>query len=251
MALLWSKKADGAKYEVRSAGNSLRLYTDGVFHSQYNPNNPITGSVWDLLLIPSFFRPIFQIKRILVLGVGGGAVIRQILHFLQPEEIIGVELSAVHLTLAKKYFGLRSKKLTLVNEEATQWLREYKDAKFDLIIDDIFAEYAGSPIKAVPADTRWFNLLLKQLAGDGLLVSNFISQNEMKTCAYFEDAGIRRRFAAAFRLTTPATENSVAVFLRKPAQSTELRANLNRHPVLRQALKTKKLRYNIRRIDDM
>lgn len=251
MALLWSKNTDGSRYEVRTAGNSLRLYTDGVFHSQYNPNNPITGSVWDLLLIPAFFCPATQIKRVLVLGVGGGAVIRQILHFLEPDEVVGVELSAIHLMLAKKFFGLRDKKISLVNADAVQWLADYKGAKFDMIIDDIFAEHDGMPIKAVPADVKWFNLLLKHLRDDGLLVSNFISYKEMKTCAYFEDAAVQRRFGSVFRLTTPVTENSVAVFLRKPAQSVQLRANLSKHPMLRQALKTKKLRYTIRRIDEI
>ena len=249
MALLWSKKAGRVNYEIRAAGNSLRLYTDGVFHSQYNPNNPITGSVWDLLFLPAFFLDPGQIKRVLVLGVGGGAVIRQILHFLAPEEIVGVELSATHLMLAKKFFGVRSKKVTLVKADAIQWLADDDGAKFDLIIDDIFAERNGLPVKAVEADENWFILLLKHLKEDGVLVSNFISYKEMKACAYFNCGGIRRQFGSAFRLTTPVTENSVAVFLRKYAQCAELRTNINLHPLLQQALKAKKLRYNIRRID--
>ena len=55
MAVLFEKVANGRVYQVRSAGNSRRLYTDGVFHSQYNPNHIITGSVWDLLFLPSQF----------------------------------------------------------------------------------------------------------------------------------------------------------------------------------------------------
>lgn len=55
MAIVWSRQLSGVHYEVRSAGNSLRLYTDGVFHSQYNPCRLITGHVWDLLMLPAFF----------------------------------------------------------------------------------------------------------------------------------------------------------------------------------------------------
>jgi spermidine synthase len=249
MALLWSKKTPYANYQVRCAGNSVRLYTDGVFHSQYNPKNPITGSVWDLLFIPAFFHDNGRIKRVLVLGVGGGAVIRQILHFLRPEHIVGVELSAVHLMLAKRYFGLRDKKVALIKADASQWLATYKGPKFDFIVDDIFTEHDGAPVKAVPADANWFKLLLKHLSDDGVLVSNFISDKEMQTCAYFEHTAIRRRFASAFRLTTPITENAVAVFLRKSAGSAQLRLNLKNHPILQRALKTKKLRYTIRRIN--
>ena len=249
MALLWSKRTGGTRYEVRAAGNTLRLYTDGVFHSQYNPTNPITGSVWDLLFLPAFFYPPQRIKRVLVLGVGGGAVIRQLQCFVDPDAIVGVELDATHLRLAKKYFGLRSKKITLIQDDALHWVNAYDGEKFDLIIDDVFAEHDGLPVRAVNADLKWYRLLLRHLNPDGVIVSNFISSGEMKQCAYFTAPDLRKQFTSAFRLTTPVTENSVAVFLKIPAQSAELRSNLNAHPLLARALKAHKLRYHIRRID--
>ena len=249
MALLWSRQTGATRYEVRTAGNSLRLYTDGVFHSQYNPTNPITGSVWDLLFLPAFFYPPQRIKRVLVLGVGGGAVIRQLLHFVEPDEIVGVELDSTHLMLAKKYFGLRNKKITLIKADAAQWARGYRGAKFDLIIDDVFAEQNGTPARAIPADVKWFNLLLKHLSPSGVLVSNFISNREMKQCAYFTNPKLRQKFTSAYQLTTPATENSVAVFLRISTDGSQLRNNIKSHPMLARALNTKKLRYNIRRMN--
>ena len=70
MAIVWSRSAGGNQYEVRSAGQSIRLYKNGVFHSQWNPNRPLAGGVWDLLFIPALFAD-RQISRVLVLGVGG------------------------------------------------------------------------------------------------------------------------------------------------------------------------------------
>ena len=249
MALLWSKQTGGTRYEIRTAGNSLRLYTDGVFHSQYNPTNPITGSVWDLLFLPAFFYPHQRIKRVLVLGVGGGAVIRQLQHFVGPEKIIGVELDAIHLMLAKRYFGLRGKKMSLMQADAVQWIQDYRGAPFDMIVDDVFAEQNGIPARAVIADVKWLNSLLRHLSPDGILVSNFISSREMKQCAYFTEPKLRKQFASAYRLTTPATENSVGVFLKLSAETSQLRNNIKANPLLARALKTKKLRYHIRRIN--
>ncbi len=40
MAVLWQKKTAGQHYEVRTAGNSRRLYKNGVCHSQFNPAIP-------------------------------------------------------------------------------------------------------------------------------------------------------------------------------------------------------------------
>jgi hypothetical protein len=96
---------------------------------------------------------------------------------------------------------------------------------------------------------KWFNLLLKHLSPSGVIVSNFISNREMKQCAYFTEPKLRQKFASAYQLTTPATENSVAVFLRIPAKSSQLRNNIKTHPMLARALNTKKLRYNIRRMN--
>ena len=45
MAILWQKIIKNTQYEVRSAGQTRRLYTDGVFHSQFNPQRAITGGV--------------------------------------------------------------------------------------------------------------------------------------------------------------------------------------------------------------
>ena len=90
MAILWQKTIKDTRYEIRSAGQTRRLYTDGVFHSQFNPVHAVTGGVWDVLMLPAFFKPADSIKRVLVLGVGGGAVIHQLQRYIKPDEIIGV-----------------------------------------------------------------------------------------------------------------------------------------------------------------
>ncbi|HET8705303.1 MAG TPA: hypothetical protein VFM46_03285, partial [Pseudomonadales bacterium] len=107
MTILFSTQQNGHTYEVRSAGKTRRLYTDGVFHSQYHPQHVMTGSVWDLLFLPSQFYAPGELKRVLVLGVGGGAAIHMLNHFAAPKQIVGVELSKIHLKLAKDYFDLR------------------------------------------------------------------------------------------------------------------------------------------------
>jgi len=45
MAIIWQKNIDGTKYEVRAAGKTRRLYTNGVCHSEFNPDKLVTGSI--------------------------------------------------------------------------------------------------------------------------------------------------------------------------------------------------------------
>ena len=106
MALLWSHREKGVLYQVRAAGSSRRLYADGVLHTQFNPRRIVTGSVWDLLWLPVFFLTAPRVERVLVLGAGAGAVIRQLDMLFQPKEIVAVENNPVHLRVAREFFGV-------------------------------------------------------------------------------------------------------------------------------------------------
>jgi len=249
MSLLWQKRENNTLYEVRAAGNSRRLYTDGVFHSQYNANNPVTGNVWDLLLLPAFFYAPHEIKRVLVLGVGGGAVLQQLNYFLALDEIVGVELDPVHLYIAKRFFNTRQKNIKLYQANAIDWLQEYKGPGFDLIIDDLFAGVHGEPSRAVEANSRWARQLLKHLSAQGALICNFISYKELKASAYVDDEAIAAEFESAFVLTHPHYVNNIAAFLRKPASSRELRQRLETIPELNPNRKASRLKYRIRSIN--
>ena len=248
MALLWYKQDGDTRYEVRSAGNTRRLYTNGVFHSQYNPRQPVTGSVWDLLLLPAFFLPPDTVRRVLVLGVGGGAVIRQLNHFLSPQQIVGVELDPVHLKVAREFFDVEQDNVELYREDARWWLKQYRGEPFDMIIDDLFSHAGGDPQRAVVADGPWMRGLLKHLATDGVLVCNFGSPQELKECAYFWQPSIGNKFDVAFQLTTPLYENAIGAFVRQPADSAALRERLRKLPGLNPDHKSSKLNYRIRRL---
>lgn len=248
MAVLWKKAIDGVCYEVRSAGHTRRLYTDGVFHSQFNLRRPVTGGIWDLLTLPALFAPSGAIRRALVLGVGGGAVLRQLLHFVSPEALVGVELNPVHLHLARRYFGLCDRRLELVAAEAEAWVGAYRGPRFDLIVDDAFGEQAGDPVRAIPASAAWFRTLLSRLSPHGVLVMNFISRDDLVGSAYFTSARVRARFSSAFELSHPLNENAIGAFLRSPGDSCVLRRRLLQIPELDPRRRGCRLRYRIRRL---
>ena len=179
-------------HEVRSAGSSMRLYTDGVFHSQFNPRHPAGGHVWDLLMLPAFFLEPEQVRRILVLGAGGGAVMRQLKYFTRAEIIIGVDNNRWHHSLARKYFGIRGRPFHLIRDDAVNWVSEYSGDSFDLVIDDLYGEQDGEPSRAVEADTDWFFSLYRLLSQNGVLSINFLDRQHLgKSCWRSEDRRVR------------------------------------------------------------
>jgi len=229
MAILWRKKTKDTCYEVRTAGRSRRLYTNGVFHSQYHPDRTHSGGVWDLLVTPAFFRPPGRVKRVLLLGVGGGSAIHLLRQFVQPVEIVGVELNKTHLHIARKFFGIKQHMATLHHADAVQWLKEYDGPPFDFIIDDLFGNTDDSE-RAVPATTAWCKILLRNLNHNGTLVMNFIGSRALRTSACVADPSVAQHFKSAFKLSLPAYQNMIGVFLGSPSSAKLLRANMQNIP---------------------
>jgi len=248
MALIWKKKTADTVYELRNAGNTMRLYTNGVFHTQFNPKTPLTGHVWDLLMLPAFFYQPGEIKRILVLGVGGGAVIQMLREFVRPESITGIELNPVHLYVARRFFNVKGKDVSLYEADAIDWIKNYKGEKFDLIIDDLFGEMDGEPVRAIKPNGIWFKQLLKHLTENGLIVANFIDIDELKKSAGLNNKSVSKKIASVFQLTSTFNENFVGAFLRKKASSQQLRKRLIKTRGLNPGLKTSRLRYRIRKL---
>ena len=245
MATVWAKCISGVNYEVRSAGNSLRLYTDGVFHSQYNSRQILTGHVWDLLLLPAFFYQKTKIERILVMGVAGGAVLHMLRHFFSPNEIVGVESNPVHVSIGKRFFGLSQSPIKLIEADAVNWLKNYQGEKFDMIVDDLFTEENGEPVSVVQANHQWFATMLKHLVKDGVIVRNFVSKQELLDSAGLAHASTRKNFDSIFQFNNSYNENFVAAYLRKASTSQQLRQHLMSTPGLNPSLKTSRLRYRV------
>ena len=245
MAILWQKTIKNTRYEVRTAGQTCRLYTDGVFHSQFNPAHEVTGGVWDVLMLPAFFYPAEGIQRVLVLGVGGGSVIHLLQRYIKPAEIIGVELNPVHIMLAKRYFGITNKSAKLVQADAVKWLENYSGPPFDMIIEDLFGEQDGEPLRAVKANKAWVEKLNSHLSPEGVLVMNFISSKDLKNCAAISYKKIAGHFKSSFQFTLTHYVNAVGAFLKKPATSQMLRQRINEIDELK---KSKKLDFHVRKI---
>lgn len=248
MTTLWKKNIEGTLYEVRQAGHSRRLYTNGVFHSQFSTSNPITGSVWDLLLLPAFFHPPEQLNRILVLGVGGGTVIRQLLHFFQPQQITGIEICRHHIDIARRYFGVTHRNVQLIKDDAIQWVNHYQGEKFDLIIEDIFSGENNDPTRVISPNQKWMNQLFNLTTRQGMVVMNHAGKDDFKTSAAFSAPTIQKRIKSAFHFTTPTCDNIVAAYSKQIVLRKTLTDNLLESPYTNIQLNQCRLRYALKTI---
>ena len=244
MALLWSKTVANTVYQVRSAGQSRRLYTNGVLHSAFHPQRYITGCVWDLLFLPALLYPPNSIQRVLVLGVGGGAVIHLLNRYAPPQSIIGIDIDTVHLRVAKKHFQLKYPNLELIHADAIHWVDHYRGPKFDMIIEDVFIEQHGEPMRLQHNDHQWLLRLQRLLTSSGLLVVNHATTVEARFSKMHSSS-----YATVYQFSMSGFENRVLAFCRQMVNHADMRERLQQHNELLHYRKQGVLRYHCRRIN--
>ena len=232
MAILWERKQHGVLYQVRTAGKTRRLYADGVCHTQYHPDKIVTGSVWDLLLLPAFFLSPNTTKNVLMLGLGGGALVHLYKHFIHPDKVTAVELDETHIYVAKRFFKLKQSAVDIVQGDAHAWLHKYRGPSFDIIIDDLFSHQDGIPQRAVEANQSWFEVLTRNVKEQGLLVMNFADRQELNASAYKKNTSIENRFRSVYQFSNRILENRIVVFSKENLDKTVFRNNLEQYPEL-------------------
>lgn len=248
MAVIWQRKTAENHYEVRTAGNSVRLYKDQVFHSQWNTQRPMSNGVWDLLFLPALLLPDPAVKRVLLLGVGGGAVINQFTHLLSPDQIVGVELDPVHLQVARRFFFVQRDSVTLHHADAIAWLKNYRGEKFDVVIEDLFSEQGGEPVRVATADQAWFRLLKRHLRPGGALVINFEDASQMRASGAAYQSTLNGKPDIRYQFNQPSYGNSVCAFMGDTVSPAILRARLDKLLANYPASRGKSQKFRIRRV---
>lgn len=232
MSVLWEQSRRDTHYSVRSSGGSIRLYTNRVFHSQWNSKIPFAGGIWDCLSLPVLHRPPDQIKRVLLLGVGGGAVIRQLQTVGNYNSITAIEIDDQHLKIARDWFDVGGAGVSLIHDDAIDWVYRYNGPAFDLIIDDLFGHDAGEPVRACPLETRWLDCLGSHLNPAGLLVFNCINSRELLDALPVIGAS---GFRSGYRWHLPTYENIIGVFSDEPIHARDWSRHLESSALPRKA----------------
>lgn len=122
----------------------------------------------------------FEIKDVLILGLGGGTAAKIIRKYFPESRILGIELDREMIRLGKKYLGLGEiGNLEIVQNDASAFIQKNKE-KFDLILVDL---YIGRSIPVSTESEIFLKVTKESLRPDGLIVFNRASfgTNKQKT----------------------------------------------------------------------
>lgn len=139
-----------------------------------------------------------EVKRCLVLGLGGGTAVQLIKARWPEAKIVGIEIDLEIIKIGKKFFGLgETKNLKIVNAEAINWIANYYGESFDLILMDL---YIGGKLSRKAESDEFLKKIKKLLSKKGMIVFNWLkNKNEKKFVKK-----LKENFLRISRLEMPA-----------------------------------------------
>lgn len=164
---------NGTRFLVHDAGRGAQ--------SIYTPTEFYTKSAYDVFGLLPYLASGQQNKRsVLLLGLGGGNMVKMYKQLLEPEfsfDITAVEIDTAVVAMAKQYFNIDSVEFTTVVDDARHYLRT-SDKKYDIIIVDAYAHETQIP--AMLATTEFFAQIRERLNTGGVLGINALAFEESR-----------------------------------------------------------------------
>lgn len=114
-------------------------------------------------------------RRVLVLGVGGGTVIKLLYSIFPHVHITAVDIDPYMTQLGYEFF-LIPKAVKIVYQDARKYVRSSVN-RYDLIIVDLFS---GRDIPKFVASTSFLRSLSMLLAKDGCILFNYLREKEYR-----------------------------------------------------------------------
>lgn len=219
--------------EVSQIDNTRYLRFDNLTQSGVNlaaPERAVLGYE-EALLLSFALRP--SIRRVCMVGLGGGAVPRHLARFRPDASVETVEVDPVVREIAVKYFLYReSKQIRTVIEDGRVFLSR-PGGPYDLVILDAFNS-TGVPFHLTTKE--FFEVVRRRLTADGVFAANFIGNLMGRDGRLFWASyqTIRRQFGQVYVISpelaagrkTPS--GNILVFATVSADPVSLE-NLQRH----------------------
>jgi spermidine synthase len=218
-----------ARVSVRAHGGGLELRVDGTFASFLVPGRATTGSVWDALAVPLLLLPPRRRRRVLVLGLGGGSAARLVRALAPDAHVVGVELDAEVLRVARRRLGLDALGLEVVRADARAFLAAER-RRFDAILEDVFVGRGRRVRKPDWLPEPGLALAARRVARGGILASNALDE------AAAVQRAMRRLFPARLRVEIEGYDNRIVVGGAAGLSGRALRRRARAEPLLAHAL---------------
>lgn len=137
----------------------------------------IIRNIWDKTLKKVSTKN--QVEKVLVLGLGGGSIIKVIRKYWPKAKITAIDIDAVMVRLGKKYLNMDDYGVDVKIADAFEYLKKEtsKKTKFDLICVDL---YIGDEFPKKFETENYIHLVGRLLSTGGIAVFNRLYYGEKR-----------------------------------------------------------------------
>jgi spermidine synthase len=181
----------------------------GAIMSTWHPTRLLTGYGWDAITAACLLGA-QPPRTLLMLGLGGATVARQILHLLPELTITAIDLDPRALEEAPRNLGPAADRVTMIHADAYAWL-DLTKSKFDAVIDDLYASGPTDVFRPIPVNEALLRRLKARTHTHGVVVANFVLGPGHRRVLSDARAAFRSGFAQWRSLRPPLGANSILV----------------------------------------
>ncbi len=186
---------------------SIDFEVIGATHATWHPHRLLTGHAWDAITGATLLHPGTP-ARILMLGLGGGTVFRQLRHLLPDAELCAVEIDGDMIRLARDYMQLDDLRVTVVHDDAFAWIQR-PHAPYDVVIDDLYRCGDSDVERPVEITNALLETLCSLLVPEGSLVMNLVIGKGHRNTQRAARNAFLARFASVRAVRPPLSINEV------------------------------------------
>jgi len=215
---------------VEKRGKRIDFSVAGATFATWHPDHYLTGYSWDALTKGCLLFPHRSPSSILLLGLAGGTVARQLRRLVPDVKLSAVEIDPDVVELGYTYMELGDLEINISIGDAYRFLHHSTDV-YDVIADDVYVTGLDDVERPPLAWSKWLDIVENRLTPNGIAVANFVTGDHHD--AIYENA--KRHFTARFSQTRviapPRGYNQILVGGRRlntPKMLTTMRARLGR-----------------------
>jgi predicted membrane-bound spermidine synthase len=188
---------------VVACGERVNMDVTGATFATWHPRHLLTGYSWDALAAACLLRADGPPASVLLLGIAGGTMARQLRALVPEAAITGVDIDREVIELARRHMALDEIGLEVVIGDALQFLVD-TERRFDVVVDDLFLSGSTDVERSHIPPAERLALIRSRIVPGGLAVTNLITDADGPH--WIERKRARRAFVEAFpvvRVVTP------------------------------------------------
>lgn len=221
-AVLYEEESMYNYIKVVDSDDRIKLIVNeglGV-QSYYMKTGVLTGEYYDYLALTPFLHNRPADAKVLVLGLAGGSLTRELDYYFPEYQLTGVEIDPAIVAAAQTYFALDEQDVTVEIDDARRFLQSSHE-QYDVIVVDAYANEMYIPWHLTTQE--FFNIVDDHLTASGIVTFNVGSINPDTELLQSLITTLRSVFAEVALVPVSTTYNYVVVASNSPMDIAQLK----------------------------